>query len=331
MSVATFPSLLQSFFTERLQSQRCASPHTIASYRDSFRLLLRFASTHLHKSPSDLMLEDLNAELVARFLDSLQRERNVSARSRNVRLAAIHSFFRYVALAEPTYILHCQRVLAIPSKRYERTQVTFLDEQESRALLAAPDRSTWTGRRDQTLMLVALQTGLRVSELIHLRCDDVALGTGAHVRCRGKGRKQRSTPLGKDVARSLKQWLEERRGQPTDPVFPSSRGGPLSPDALQRVVALHAATARRSCPSLQRKRVTPHCLRHSAAMSLLRSGVDRSVIALWLGHECVETTQIYLHADLRLKEKALSRTTPNGTKTKRYRPSDRVLAFLESL
>jgi site-specific recombinase XerD len=331
MNAATLPPLLQSFFTERLLSQRCASAHTIASYRDCFRLLLSFAANELGKAPSDLMLEEIDAQFIGRFLDCLQSERGNSARSRNVRLAAIHSFFRYVALSEPANALHCQRVLAIPSKRHERKPISFLDEPESEALLAAPELSTWTGRRDRTLLLVALQTGLRVSELIGLRCEDVVLGSGAHVRCQGKGRKHRSTPVRKDAVCALKAWLRERQGQAMDPVFPSMRGGPLSRDAIERLVAKHAATARQSCPSLERKRVTPHTLRHSAAMDLLRHGVDRSVIALWLGHESVETTQIYLHADIRLKEEALSRTTPQGTKPGRYQPSDELLAFLEGL
>lgn len=331
MTGATLPPLLQCFFTQRLLAQRCASAHTIASYRDCFRLLLDFAAKQLGKAPSDLMLEDIDARFIGRFLECLQGERGNSARTRNVRLAAIHSFFRYVALGEPAHALHCQRVLAIPSKRYERKPICFLDEAEIDALLAAPDLSTWAGRRDRTLLLVAVQTGLRVSELIGLRCEEVVLGTGANVRCQGKGRKHRSTPLRKDAVCALKAWLRERRGQPTESVFPSMRGGPLSRDAVERLVAKHAAAARHGCPSLERKKVTPHTLRHSAAMDLLHHGVDRSVIALWLGHESVETTQIYLHADLRLKQKALSRTTPRGIKTGRYRPTDKLLAFLESL
>ena len=331
MTTATLPALLQCFFTERLLAQRRASPHTIASYRDCFRLLLDFAATQLGKAPSDLMLENIDARFISRFLDYLQSERGNSARTRNVRLAAIHSFFRYVALGEPVHALHCQRVLAIPSKRHERKPICFLEEAEIDALLAAPDLSTWAGRRDRTLLLVAVQTGLRVSELIGLHGDDVVLGAGAHVRCQGKGRKHRSTPLRKDAVRALKAWLHERRGQPTDPVFPSIRGGSLSRDAVERLVAKHAAAARQSCPSFERKKVTPHTLRHSAAMDLLHHGVDTTVIALWLGHQSVETTQIYLHADLRLKEKALSRTTPRGSKPARYRPTDKLLAFLESL
>lgn len=331
MISATLPALVQSFFTDRLISQRYASAHTISGYRDCFRLLLNFAAERLGKAPSDLMVEDLDSPFIGQFLEHLEAKRGNSASTRNARLAAIHSFFRYVALTEPTHALVCQRVLAIPSKRRERKIINFLDQTEIEALLAAPSKSTWIGRRDRTLLLVASQTGLRVSELISLCCADVVLGTGAHVRCEGKGRKQRCTPLRKEAIAALKTWLRERKGAPTDPLFPSIRGGALSRDAVERLVTKYSTTAGRSCTSLEHKKVTPHTLRHSAAMALLNKGVDRSVIALWLGHESAETTQIYLHADLRTKEKALSRTTPFGTKPGRYRPDDALLAFLESL
>lgn len=331
MICTTFAALVQSFFTERLVRQRRASPHTIDAYRHAFRLLLQFAGKRLGKAPSQLRLEDLGAPFIGEFLQHLERDRGNSVRTRNARLAAIHSFFHYVALEEPAYALVCQRVLALPSKRWERKPIDYLQGPESRALLEAPDSSTWTGRRDRTLLLVAIQTGLRVSELVGLRCQDVALGAGAHVRCEGKGRKQRCTPLRRDAATMLEAWLHERSGLPAEPVFPSSRGGCLSRDAVERLVAKHAATARRRCPTLQHKKVTPHVLRHTAAMELLQHGVDRSVIALWLGHESVETTQMYLHADLRLKEQALARTTPLDIQPGRYRPSDDLLAFLEAL
>ncbi len=303
----TFPALLQGFFVDRLVRQRCASTHTVAAYRDTFRLLLRFATARLHKPPSRLDIEDLDACFVCQFLDHLERERGNGARTRNARLAAIHGFFNYVALTEPAHALLCQRVLAIPSKRFERG-------------------------RDRTFLLVAVQTGLRVSELISLRRGDVVLGNGAHVRCQGKGRKTRCTPLRRDVARVLDAWLREQSVvDPQRPVFPSARGGPLSRDAIDRLVGKHVTTALKSCASLSAKNITPHTLRHSAAMELLRCGVDRSVIALWLGHESMETTQIYLHADMRLKEQALSRTTNSRVAPPRYRPKDDVLAFLEGL
>src|SRR6266516_4640526 len=327
----SFPVLLQSFFTERLIRQRQASPHSIASYRDCLRLLLSFAKNRLHKNPSDLDLNVLDATCMAEFLHHLEGERKNSARTRNARLAALRSFFHYVGLHDPAYAYQCQRILAMPNKKHEKRPIDFLSEEEIEALLAAPNTSTWLGRRDRTLLSLAIQTGLRVSELIGLRCQDVVLGTGAHVRCEGIGRKARGTPLRRDVAALMKAWLHERRGQPEAPLFLSIRRGALSPDAVEQRIAKYAAIAQKRCPSMKAKKVTPHVLRHSSAMSLLHHGVDRTVIALLLGHESAETTDIYLHADMRIKERALSRTTPNGTKPSRYRPTDRVLAFLEGL
>jgi integrase/recombinase XerD len=331
MTPPSFPSLLQRFFTDRLIGQLSASPHTVASYRDAFRLLLRFAAERLHRNPSDLNMDQLDETFLTSFLDHLEDERGSSVRTRNTRLAALHAFFRYVAISEPAYALKCQRVLAIPSKRYVRKPLEFLTRTEVDALVAVPDPRAWIGRRDRALLLLAAQTGLRNSELRALRVTDVAIGTGAHVRCRGKGRKMRCTPLRPDVVAILRAWLAELKGESSDPLFPSSRGGPLSADALQRRVAKHAANARQSCPSLIGKNVTPHKLRHAAAMELLRQGVDHSVIALWLGHESTETTEIYLHADMRLKEQALAHATPSGIAPGRYKPQDNLLAFLESL
>jgi site-specific recombinase XerD len=331
MTPASLPALLQRFFTDRLLGQLGASPHTVACYRDAFRLLLRFAAEQFRRAPSDLLVEDLNATFLASFLEFLEHARGCSARTRNVRLSAFRAFFRYVAIEEPAYALHCQRVLAIPSKRSARRPVEFLVEEESLALVATPDPATWIGRRDRTLLLVALQTGLRSGELTTLRHSDVVLGTGAHVRCYGKGRKTRCTPLRPDVVSVLDSWLHEPPLDPAAFVFPSSRGGRLSADALQRLVAKHVAAATTCCPSLAAKRVTPHVLRHSAAMEMLRRGVDRSVIALWLGHESMETTQIYLHADMRLKEQALAPSTSSGLSPGRYNPQDDLLAFLEGL
>ncbi len=330
MISANLPSLIQSFFTHRLLQQQ-ASPHTIAGYRDCFRLLLHFAKEKLGRTPSKLRVEDVDAPFVGLFLDHLESVRKNSARTRNARLGAIHSFFQYVALEEPAHALHCQRILAVPNKRHERRPIEFLNREEIDALLAAPNAGTWLARRDRTLLLVGVQTGLRVSELIGLNCQHVVLGTGAHVRCLGKGRKQRCTPLRPETARMLEAWLHERRGLPEDPVFPSIRGGRLSRDAVERLITKYTQGAERTCPSLKRKNVSPHVLRHTAAMDLLQHGVDRSVIALWLGHESMETTQMYLHADLRLKEKVLARTSPLGVKLTRYRPDDKLLAFLESL
>ena len=331
MSTATFPTLLQRFFTERLCTQMEASPNTIAGYRDTFRLLLRFASQLRSKTPTQMRIEDLDAALVGDFLVHVETARRNSARSRNTRLAAIRSFFRFVAMNEPAYALHCQRILAIPSKRYVRRVVEFLDQTEMDALLAAPDRSTWVGRRDHAILLLGLQTGLRVSELINLRCQDLVHGTGAHIWCEGKGRKQRCTPLRRETVKILDAWLKERAGSDGDPMFPSIRGDRLSRDAMEHMVQKYAASASTACSTLNGRRVSPHVLRHSTAMELHQNGVDPSVIALWLGHESVETVQVYTHADLRLKEKALARVTATTPTTNRYRPDDALLAFLESL
>jgi len=331
MNASSFPTLLERFFTERLLNQMGASPHTIAAYRDTFRLLFQFAVERLGRAPSQLRMQDLDVTFVGKFLDHLENRRGNSTRTRNNRLAALHSFFQFVAINEPALALQCQRVLALPSKRFKRGPVEFLTDEETTALVAAPDPRTWIGRRDKALLLVAVQTGLRNSEITSLRRRDVEFGVGAHVRCFGKGRKMRRTPMRPDVAAVLKEWLAQQGGPPDDPVFPSSKGGCLSADALQRLVAKHAATARLRCPSLKAKKVKPHMLRHAAAMSLLRRGVDLSVIALWLGHESSETTQIYLHADMQLKERALAHATPSGLKPDRFRPPDPLLAFLERL
>lgn len=331
MTTPDFPALLQTFFTDRLLQQRRASPHTVTAYRNTFRLLLRFAAASLGRAPSGLMVADLDAAFLGKFLNHLECERGNSARSRNARLAALHSFFRYVAITEPAHALFCQRVLAIPSKRFERGIVEFLTDAEIEALLDAPEATTWIGRRDHALLLVAVQTGLRVSELTSLRRQDVTAGAGAHIRCVGKGRKLRCTPLRPDVTRVLQAWLREAPLEPDTPVFPSSRGGRMSGDAVERLVAKYVAVVRDQCPSLKKKRITPHTLRHTAAMQLLQKGVDRSVIALWLGHESMETTQVYLHADLHLKEKALARTASSGQVPGRYRPDDPLLGFLEGL
>ena len=326
-----FAGLMEGFFTERLMSQRHVSPQTISSYRDAFRLIFSFAQKRLGKSPSKLKLADLDAPFVSDFLNHLEKDRHNAVRSRNARLAAIHSFFRYAALECPEHSALIQRVLAMPSKRYEHPDVSFLTRQEVAALLAAPDQATWTGRRDYALLLVAVQTGLRVSELTGLRCQDVVLNNSAYVQCRGKGRKERCTPLRKEAATVMSRWLRERNGQPEAAAFPNARGGSLSRDGVEYLLGRHACTATKTCPSLKTKRVSPHVLRHTAAMELLQAGVDRAVIALWLGHETLNTVQVYLHADIKLKEQALAKTAPVGAKAGRYRPGDRLLAFLKRL
>lgn len=331
MTNAVLQRLIQQFFTERLCAQMEASPNTIAGYRDTFRLLLRFASDRTGRPPTKLNVDDMDCDLVADFLAHVETARRNSARSRNTRLAAIRSFFRYVAMNEPAYMLHAQKILAMPSKRHVRRTVDFLNRAEMNALLASPDRSTWVGRRDYAVLTVALQTGLRASEIINLRRCDIAHGTGAHIQCEGKGRKQRCTPLRQETLKLLKVWLQERGGDDNDPLFPTTRGTRLSRDALEQIVRRHTLAASKSCPSLRGKRVSPHVLRHSTAMELLHHGVDQTVIALWLGHENVETTQVYIHADLRLKEAALARIAATASNPGRYRPDDELLAFLESL
>jgi integrase/recombinase XerD len=322
---------LQAFFTGRLVSQRGASGNTVAAYRDTWRLLLGFASRKTGKNPSQLSIADLDAPLVAAFLDHLERDRGNSPRTRNSRLAAIRSLFAWAALRHPEHAAAIARVLAITPKRYQRTLVTYITSAETEALLAACDKATWTGRRDHALIMLAAQTGLRISELAALTAGDLTLGAGAHVHTVGKGRKERRTPLLPATAAVLRAWLAERRGAPGDPLFPTSTGRPLSRDAIEQRITLHAATAAQACPSLRSKHVTAHTLRHSCAMNLLQAGNDIAVIALWLGHEQVSTTSIYLHADMSQKERAIARTTPLNTTPGRYRAPDHLLAFLESL
>lgn len=329
--MTTLAPLLEAFFTERLMRQRRASVHTLAAYRDTFRLLLRFAQTHLTKLASQLSLEQIDVTLISAFLDYLESERHDSVRTRNARLAAIRSFFRYISALEPAHSALIQHVLALPQKRFERKLVTFLSPAESDALLAMPAQHSWLGRRDRALLLMAITTGLRASELTSLRCEDLQLGHGAHVRCLGKGRKERCTPLTPELTRAMRMWLRERKALKGDALFPSLRNQPMSCDALQKLVAKYAAAAATVCPSIATKRITPHVLRHTAAVRLLQAGVDRAVIALWLGHEQIETTQMYLAADLSIKERALARTAPLSTPSLRYRPNDQLLAFLQNL
>jgi len=330
-STPSLAALLESFFTQRLMKQRSVSSHTISSYRDTFRLLLQFAQQRLGKPPSRLALEEIDAPLIVAFLDEMEKSRGISPRSRNLRLTAIRSFFHYAALEAPAQSAQIQRVLAIPGKRHIRTLVHFLTRPEVEALLAAPDQHRWSGRRDHALLLVAVQTGLRLSELTGIERQDVTLGTGAHIRVVGKGRKERCVPLTKQTVAVLQAWLREPVRGNTQTLFPNARGGHLSADGVQYLLAKHTAVACKSCPSLQQKRVTPHVLRHTMAMELLQAGVDRAVIALWLGHESVETTQIYLEANLAMKEEILAKTTPVEGKPGRYHPDDQLLAFLRSL
>jgi site-specific recombinase XerD len=322
---------LQLFFTERLLKQRQASPATITSYRRTFELLLRFVRDRIGTPPSALDWDDLNVEVISAFLAHLEIDRHNSARSRNTRLAALRSLFRYAAPRHPEHAALIAQVLAIPQKRVDKPNVSFLEPVEVDALLAAPDRRRWEGRRDHALIALAVQTGLRLSELTGLTCADIHLGSGAHVRCQGKGRKQRCVPLTTSTAAILRVWRQERRGHDGDPLFPTRAGRRLSQDAVEVRVAVHHNTAAEHCSSLRHKKLTPHTLRHTCAMTLLRQGVDVAVIALWLGHADIRSTDAYMHADMTIKERALARTTPPATKPGRYKPPDQLLAFLESL
>jgi integrase/recombinase XerD len=322
---------LEAFFTERLMTQRQASPHTISGYRDTMRLLLCFATEQTGKPPSRLEVSDLDVRLISAFLDHLENERHNTASTRNVRLAAIRSLFRYAALRHPEHADVIARVLALPAKRFDRALINFLTTDEVKALLAAPDRATPIGRRDHALILTAIQTGLRVSELTGLRCQDVRLGTISYLFTKGKNRKERTVPLTTQTVKVLTLWLKERAGEPKDPLFPSNRDGPLSRDAVEWLINKHTTTAADRCPSLHTKRVTAHVLRHTTAMTLLQSDISTSVIALWLGHEQETTTRGYLHGDLRLKQRALNRTAPPETRPGRYRATDSLIAFLDGL
>lgn len=322
---------LQAFFTDRLIRQRNASPHTIASYRDTWRMLLAYAAASTHTTPSMLDFDDLDATMVAAFLDHLENERGNSIRTRNARLAAIHSLFTFASLIHPEHAQSISRVLAIGPKRFDRALVSYLTDDEVDALLTACDQATWTGRRDHVLLLTAVQTGLRISELISLTGADLHLGTGAHVVCHGKGRKERSTPLTATTRDALRDWISEQGTGPNTPLFPTRQGRCLSRDAIERRITHYARLAAKRCPSLHRKTVTAHVLRHTTAMRLLHAGIDSSVIALWLGHASIETTQIYIHADMTLKERALERTRPPNTKHGRYQPPDTLLTWLQAL
>lgn len=327
----TLAPVLESFFTDRLYRQLGASPHTVRAYRDTFRLLLSYANTSTGKQPCELDLADLDAALITGFLQHLEHDRNNTTRTRNMRLTAIRSLFRYASYREPDAAAVIQRVLAIPNKRARRAVVSFLSPAEITALIAAPDRTTWLGRRDHTLLVVALQTGLRVSELTGLHRRDVILDTGAHVRCTGKGRKERCTPLTTATVAVLRDWLDELTDTDDQPVFPTRQGHPLKPDSVGDLIDRHVNTARQHNPQWATTTITPHTLRHTAAMTLLAAGVDTTVIALWLGHEHTQTTQTYLHGDLTIKQTALDRTTPPDTPPGRYQPPDNLLAFLEAL
>lgn len=322
---------MQMFFIDRLAKQRQASPATVRSYRSTMVLLLRFVQDRTGREPSAIDWEDLGATTISSFLDYLETERHNTARSRNARLAAIRSLFRFAALRHPEHAQLIAQVLAIPQKRSDKRKVSFLEAEEVEALLAVPELGRWEGRRDYALFSLAVQTGLRLSELIGLTCADVRLGDGAHIRCFGKGRRERCVPLTSANAALIRAWLRERNGLPDEPLFPTRTGRCLSDDAVAARLALYKTLATDRCPSLASKRLTPHTLRHTCAMNLLRAGVDVAVMALWLGHADMRSTNAYLHADMSIKERALARTTSPSLRTGRFRPSDKLMAFLESL
>ena len=330
-SSKSFATLLEAFFTDRLMKQRNASVHTIASYRDTFRLLLRYLQQHCGKSPSMITLQDLNATVIVDFLNHLEKERGNKVRSRNVRLAAIRSFFHYIAFEEPAQADLIQRVLAIPNKRWKKKLVSFLTPTETEALIKSIDRDTTLGCRDLALLLVATQTGLRASELTNLQCGNVVLGRSVYLHCHGKGRKDRCVPLTKATAKVVKLWLQLQHGDLNSPLFTNARGSKLSRDGVAYILKKYITIAQRTCPSLRSKHVSPHTLRHTNAVNLLQAGVEQATIALWLGHESIESTQVYLHADMEYKKKILAKLTPNKTKALMYRPDDSLLSFLNSL
>lgn len=322
---------LQSFFTDRLLRQRQVSPRTVAAYRDSLRLLLTWVHDTKRIQPHRLDWADLDAATITAFLDHLEQDRNNTARTRNLRLTAIRSLFSYAALTHPEHAELIRRVLAIPPKRFDRPEITFLTQTQLACLLAAPDRDRWEGRRDRALLAITAQAGLRVAELTGLNNGDITLGAGANVRCLGKGRKHRAVPLNTATTTVLNSWLIERGGLQEEPLFPTRTGRRLSPDAVERLVAKHARTAASHDPSFPADRVHPHVLRHTCAMNLLHNGVDTAVIALWLGHADIRSTTAYLHADMTIKEQALQRMATADLPAGRYRPSDKLLAFLDGL
>ena len=323
--------LLQYFFTEHLCAHKQVSPRTIISYRDSFRLLLRFLQTRTGHEPSTLTVSDLDAPAILAFLESLEAERSNAVCSRNARLSAVRSFFRVVALRDPASVGIVARVLSIPVKRTEKRLVGYLPRPEIDALLAAPDQTGWLGRRDHALLLTMYNSGARASEVTSLRRGQVHFDTTTYLQLHGKGRKERTVPLWPKTARVLQQWFHEREIGPDGVVFPTVRGTPLSSDGLDHLVQQAVRRAGEACPSLLKKRITPHLVRHSTAMHLLQAGVDITVIALWLGHESIETTHIYLEADLALKERALEKVAPVQGAVKRFKADDALLAFLAKL
>jgi integrase/recombinase XerD len=322
---------LQTFFADYLCHQKRLSPHTIVSCRDTFRLLLTFLRDHTGVEPSALRIADVDAPAVLRFLDHLEQQRGNAVRSRNIRLSAIRAFFRLVALRDPDSIGIATRVLAIPLKREDKKLIGYLTRPEMQALLAAPEQSKWSGRRDHALLLTLYNSGARVSEVITLTRAQVCFETSTFVQLIGKGRKERTVPLWHDTARVLKAWFRELGDHARGMAFPNARGKPLSRDGVDYLLKQAVLRAIPTCPSLAHKHISPHVLRHTTAMHLLQAGVDIATIALWLGHESIETTHVYLAADLAMKEKALEKLEPIAGEWQRFHADDSLLAFLASL
>jgi integrase/recombinase XerD len=326
-----FGQLVQDFFLRRLVAQRGASARTVESYRDAFELLFGYLEQRTGKPPSALRMADLDAPAVLDFLDHLETGRGNSVRTRNARLAAIHSFMRYAAIRDPASLPITGRVLAIPAKRFDRPVLGYLSREQVAAILSAPDRSTWSGRRDAVLLATAYNTGARVSELTALRVRDVLLDRQSAVHLHGKGRKQRAIPLWKNTAAELRGWLNQIPSAPDAPVFPNRTGAPMSRSGVRDRLDRTVTAAEQDCPSLHGQHVTPHTLRHSTAMHLLQSGTDLAVIALWLGHSSPAVTHQYLEADLAAKEAVLQRLTDPSPTPTRFHPGDQLLAFLQDL
>lgn len=330
MTNLSFAKMLQEFFLKRLINQKNASSQTISAYRDTFRLLLKFLREETNKTPSDLNLKDINAEMILKFLDYLENERNNSISTRNARLTAIRSFFHYVSYLEPASSELIQQVLSLPMKRCERSLIEFLSKEEVEAIIDAPDTTSWSGKRDHTMFMVFYNTGARVSEITALRIMDISLANSAYIKIRGKGRKERTVPLWSRTARLIKNWLKHLDSTEGF-LFPNAKGKPLTRYGVEYRLRIAQDIAANQCPSLKTKRISPHIFRHTVAMHLLQSGVDINVIALWLGHERLSTTHIYLEADLAMKEKILKKLEPPLTKNIRFCPGDSLLNFLEGL
>lgn len=330
--ITDFGTMLQAFFAERLVRQLNVSPRTVESYRDTFRLLLRYAQQRLHRMPHTLTLEDVNASVVSDFLDYLEKERGNCVRSRDARLAAIHSFYKYVGQQRPEKLRLAQEILALPSKRFEKPVLTFLSKEEMKSVLAAPDISTWAGRRDSVMFSLLYNTGARVSELIRICVEDAELmSTAPCVKLHGKGRKQRTIPLWRETVALLRSWIKEEELRAGQLLFCNRFNAQLTRSAVAERFALAVTKAQEKCPQMRGRHLTCHSVRHATAMHMLQGGTDIAVISLWLGHESIETTMQYVEADLKLKERALKAVAAPGTQRLAYKPCDPLLHFLESL